>query len=165
MIFSFSGVDLVFSVIRRKLNKFSYAHRALFEDSDRIVRKSNKLGIGKVESCHKNECWCLFCSEHSLLVWRGHPLISRVIPTKSFQFYLEFSCVLVWTLPDCSLFVLGSSITNADYSICYVSRNPSDLQDKSRRHPLWLWITEHAGGNVLHCDQVLYKKKSELSNF
>lgn len=142
---------------------FRYPYRALFENSDRTVRKSHKRGMGKFGGCHRNKCWGLFCSEHSPLVWRRHPTISRVIPTKTFQFYLEFSCILVWAFPDCSLLVLGSSITNVDYSICYVSRNPSDLQDKSRRHLLWLWITERAGGNVLHSNQVLYKKKSELS--
>lgn len=77
----------MFSVIRRKWNKFYDGHRALFENSDRIVWKSHKPGIGKVEGCHRNECWSLFCSEHSPLVWRGHPLISRVIPTKTFHFY------------------------------------------------------------------------------
>lgn len=153
----------MYSVIRRKLNKFSDAHRALFENSDRIVRKSHKPRIEKVEGCHRDECWGLFCSEHSPLVWRGHLLISTVMPTKTFQFSLEFSCVLIWTFPDCSLLVLGSFITNTDYSICYVSRNPSDLQDKNRRHLLWLWITERAGGSVLHSNQVLSKKKSELS--
>lgn len=143
---------------------FRYSYRALFENSGRIVRKSHKPGIGNVGGCHRNECWGLFCSEHSPFLWRRQPSMSRVIPTKTFWFYLELSWILVWAFPDCSLLVLGCSITNADCSICCVSRNPSDLQDKSKRYLLlWLWITEHAGGDVLHSNQVLYKKKSELS--
>lgn len=102
---------------------------------------------------------CIVLSIHP---WCGEDAhSSQVTPSKTLKFYLELSSILIWSFPDCFLLGLASYINNADYPIWCSSKNPSNLQDTSRGL-LW-WPTGHAGGDVIHSNQVLYKKNLELS--